>query len=78
VIDAVPQLIDELLLRGLSEDMQPFLIEKLGLGADDAKTRCAAYLAEDPHVAGRRAELASKEKRLVAVWHQLASFGDAM
>ena len=51
------------------------MFEKLGLGSDSAHARCAAYIAEDPHVVAAREELTTKMKRLETVQKALLNFG---
>ncbi|KAI0673304.1 P-loop containing nucleoside triphosphate hydrolase protein [Trametes maxima] len=75
IIDYVPLAIDEDLLYALAGKLQSVLIEKLGLGSAKADARCAAYIAEDPHVVSLRAELMAKKKKLEAVQRALFNFG---
>ncbi|KAH9851169.1 P-loop containing nucleoside triphosphate hydrolase protein [Lenzites betulinus] len=75
VIDSIPLSIDLHLLYTLAERLQAVLIEKLGLGSAKSDARCAAYIAEDPHVAAQRSELLAKKKKLEAVQRELFNFG---
>lgn len=67
--------IDNEFLFAFAQSLQPFLIEKLGLGSPTASARCAAYLAEDPVVVAEREELTGRKKRLEAVQVELYNFG---
>lgn len=71
----MPLAIDHEFLYSFAEDLQDFLIEKLGLGSKDAAEKCAAYLAEDPHIVATREELLSRKRRLEKVQEQLLNFG---
>ncbi|KAI0350450.1 hypothetical protein OH77DRAFT_1068510 [Trametes cingulata] len=75
IIDYVPRIIDLKLLYTLADRMQGVLIEKLGLGSAKADERCAAYIAEDPHVVASRTELLAKKKKLEEVQRALFDFG---
>ncbi|KAI9058580.1 hypothetical protein FKP32DRAFT_1761408 [Trametes sanguinea] len=75
IIDYIPLSIDLHLLYALAESLQGVLIEKLGLGSAKADTRCAAYIAEDPHVVATRTELMAKKAKLESVQRALFNFG---
>lgn len=75
MIDNVPSLIDLKLVKAVAKTMQPFLIEKLGLGTVSGSARCAAYLAEDPNIVARREELVARKRRLESVDTELCNFG---
>ncbi|EPQ51165.1 hypothetical protein GLOTRDRAFT_141261 [Gloeophyllum trabeum ATCC 11539] len=75
VIDNVPLMIDHKFVRAIAKDLQSSLISQLGLGTANASTRCATYLAEDPHVVARREELIARKKRLEGVTKELSNFG---
>ncbi|KAI0820102.1 P-loop containing nucleoside triphosphate hydrolase protein [Trametes gibbosa] len=75
IIDYVPLSIDLHFLYTLAERLQGVLIEKLGLGSAKSDARCAAYIAEDPHVSAQRSELLAKKKKLEAVQRELFNFG---
>ncbi|KAI0633205.1 P-loop containing nucleoside triphosphate hydrolase protein [Trametes polyzona] len=75
VIDYTPLLIDLHLLYKLEERLQGVLIERLGLGSAKADARCAAYIAEDPHVSALRSELLAKRAKLEKVQRALYDFG---
>ncbi|OSD00790.1 hypothetical protein PYCCODRAFT_1393152 [Trametes coccinea BRFM310] len=75
IIDYVPLSIDLHLLYALAENLQGVLIEKLGLGSAKADARCAAYIAEDPHVVALRTELMAKKAKLESVQRALFNFG---
>ncbi|GBE86763.1 P-loop containing nucleoside triphosphate hydrolase protein [Sparassis latifolia] len=75
VIDYVPLSIDHLFLYAFAEDLQAFLLNKLGLGGPNATARCEAYLVEDAGVVAAREELTSKKKRLESVQVELFNFG---
>lgn len=75
IIDNVPQTIDLVFLKALSENLMPFLISKLALGTADSNTRCTMYLAEDPVLVARRRELKARKERLEEVQMALQSFG---
>ena len=74
IIDAVPMTIDLQFLYAFCESLQDCIIEKLGLGAPDAKSKCDFYLAEDPHVAAKRKALNAKKARLVKVQRAISKF----
>lgn len=57
------------------DTLQDRLFEQLGFGMDGTAERCAALLAEDPHVKAAREEASSRKKRLEKVQDQLLSFG---
>ena len=67
--------IDNTFLFSFAEDLQPFLIEKLGLGTSTGSTRCALYLAEDVAIAAEREELSNKKKRLENIQSEISNFG---
>lgn len=71
----VPAVIDSVFVQQLAEQLQPFLIEKFGMGTAGATERCASYLAEDSAVVARRDELLARERRLTSVQQQLVTFG---
>ena len=75
VSDYVPLTIDYHFLFKFSDAIRTRLFERLGLGAPNAPTRCAAYMAEDPAVVAERDELLSKKKRLENVRQALWTFG---
>lgn len=75
VIDVVPMMLDGFFVRALSDELQSFLIMKLGLGTADATARCEGYLAEDPNVVVKRAELAARKVRLESAIEELDRFG---
>ncbi|KIY73278.1 hypothetical protein CYLTODRAFT_257737, partial [Cylindrobasidium torrendii FP15055 ss-10] len=75
VIDNIPQLIDVHFLRKVARSLQPFLIEKFGLGTMEASERCGKYLTEDVSVVAKRDELLGRQKRLKTVQAQLIAFG---
>ena len=71
----MPLSIDLHCLYDYAEALQGVLIEKLGLGSAKADARCAAYVAEDPHVVALRTELEAKKRKLEAVQKALYNFG---
>ncbi|OCH87803.1 hypothetical protein OBBRIDRAFT_827487 [Obba rivulosa] len=75
VIDYVPLAIDHMFLYALAEALQPFLIDKLGIGATNAAARCRAYLSEEPSVVALREELSGRKRRLEGVQMELFNFG---
>ena len=44
--------------------LEKVLNEELGIGSEDARSRCAEYLKEPPHIAERREALMRKVERL--------------
>jgi hypothetical protein len=68
-------LIDLKFVKAVAQHLQPFLISKLGLGTAGANARCEAYLAEEPGIVARRAELLAQKARLEAVENELFRFG---
>lgn len=75
VVDYVPLVIDHEFLRAFGDDLQAHLIKQLGLGAEDAVAKCAAYLEEDPFIVSAREELTGRKKRLESVQEELLRFG---
>ncbi|KAI0072419.1 hypothetical protein K474DRAFT_398426 [Panus rudis PR-1116 ss-1] len=75
IIDNVPMTIDHSFLFEFSSTLQSYLIEKLGLGSENATSRCSAYLAEDPTIVAEREELLAKKKRLISVQNELYQYG---
>ncbi|EMD31064.1 hypothetical protein CERSUDRAFT_60537 [Gelatoporia subvermispora B] len=75
VIDYVPLSIDHTFLYTFAEALQPYLIERLGIGSQNAAARCQAYISEDPHVIAQREELMGRKKRLESVQTELFNFG---
>ncbi|KAL1943454.1 hypothetical protein VTO73DRAFT_4529 [Trametes versicolor] len=74
--DSVTHVIDEHLLFSLAAVLgEGVLIERLGLGAEDTKARCAKYLEESADVAALREELRAKKKRLDDAQKALYEFG---
>ena len=67
--------IDLQFLYAFCESLQDCVIEKLGLGAPDAKSKCEFYLVEDLHVSARRKALNAKKARLVKVQKAISKFG---
>ena len=51
---------------GLIRDqaLEKVLTQELGIGSEDARSRCAEYLKEPPHIAERREALMRKVERL--------------
>ena len=49
-----------------SDTLRGTLCEKLEVTSGESRAKCAAYLAEDPVVSTRRAELLSKQAQLKA------------
>lgn len=75
IIDNIPSMIDLKFVKALAKEIQPFLIAKFELGTDNANTRCAMYLAEDPNIVAKRDELTARKKRLESVHQELIKFG---
>ncbi|KAH8092249.1 P-loop containing nucleoside triphosphate hydrolase protein [Cristinia sonorae] len=75
MIDNVPMTIDNMFLFAFARELQPCLIEKLGLGSFSSAARCASYLAEDPNVVHERDELLARKKRLESVQIELFNAG---
>jgi len=71
IIDNVPMAIDSEFLFSFADDVQSYLVKKLGLVAPDSAVRCQTYLAEDPAIASSREELNSRKKRLEAIQKEL-------
>ena len=59
----------------LAEELQPVLLEKLGIGSSNGDARCASYIAEEQEVVVLRSELLSKKKRLESVQKALFNCG---
>ncbi|KAI8996220.1 P-loop containing nucleoside triphosphate hydrolase protein [Trametes punicea] len=74
-VDNITAAIDEHLLYAFSDVLFDTLVEKLGLTSEDARAKCAKYLAEDPDVSALREELQAKKKRLDKVHKELCEFG---
>ena len=72
MIDNVPMTIDHTFLFSFARALQQYLIEKLAVASP---ARCAAYLAEDPHIVAEREELMARKKRLESVQTELFNFG---
>lgn len=51
-------------VKGVSRELQNFLVAKLELGSERGSERCRAWLAEDPAVAARRTKLQSRKATL--------------
>ncbi|KAH8092248.1 P-loop containing nucleoside triphosphate hydrolase protein [Cristinia sonorae] len=75
MIDSIPMTIDSMLLFAFARELQPWLIEKLGLGSSTSGARCASYLAEDPTIVHERDELMARKKRLESVQMELFNAG---
>ncbi|KDQ60443.1 hypothetical protein JAAARDRAFT_125646, partial [Jaapia argillacea MUCL 33604] len=75
IIDNIPLMIDLQFVKAVGEDLQPFLVGKLGLGNSSASERCASYLVEDPSVVTKRDELIARKNRLELVATKLYHFG---
>ena len=67
--------IDLQFLYAFCESLHDCVIEKLGLGAPDAKSKCEFYLAEDPNVAAKRRVLNAKKACLVNAQRAINEFG---
>ncbi|KAJ7593810.1 P-loop containing nucleoside triphosphate hydrolase protein [Mycena floridula] len=76
IIDIVPSAIDYKFVRCVSAELQSFLIKKFALGTAEANEKCQTYLIEDPDLVDRRNELLAKQKRLLKVQFELATFAD--
>ncbi|KAI0791138.1 P-loop containing nucleoside triphosphate hydrolase protein [Abortiporus biennis] len=75
VIDNIPMNIDNWFLFPFADELQGFLIAKLGLGASNATSRCSAFLTEDPNIVAERDDLINRKKRLESVQQELYNFG---
>ncbi|TFY75946.1 hypothetical protein EWM64_g8066 [Hericium alpestre] len=75
IIDCVPMHIDNKFVKGILQDLHPFLVNKMGLVGRGATERCARYLAEDPDVVAQREEVVARKKTLQNVKKELDSFG---
>ncbi|KAH7928504.1 hypothetical protein BV22DRAFT_1192754 [Leucogyrophana mollusca] len=75
VIDNIPGVLDLLLVKAVSKDLQSFLITQLEIGSASATERLAMYVAEDPRVVANRDELIARKKRLESVEQELRNFG---
>ncbi|KAH7920090.1 hypothetical protein BV22DRAFT_826286 [Leucogyrophana mollusca] len=75
VIDNIPGILDLLLVKAVSKDLQSFLITQLEIGSASATERLAMYVAEDPRVVAYREELVARKKRLESVERELRNFG---
>lgn len=75
IIDYIPLAIDHDFIYSFAEELQDRLVEKLGLVSNDARDRCSAYLAEDPHVVAIREELTARRRRLEKVQEELLNYG---
>ncbi|TFY83071.1 hypothetical protein EWM64_g941 [Hericium alpestre] len=75
VIDTIPSMIDLVFLKGVQNDIQNFLLEKIQIGGKDGRDLCARYLAEDPDVVARRDEIMARQETLEKVKAELYSFG---
>ncbi|KDQ54657.1 hypothetical protein JAAARDRAFT_401009 [Jaapia argillacea MUCL 33604] len=75
VTDTIPLVIDVKFVKAVSKDLSPFLVSTLDLGSTNARSRCASYLAEEPHIAEKRKQLTAKKERLETVITELMNFG---
>ncbi|THU79389.1 hypothetical protein K435DRAFT_973183 [Dendrothele bispora CBS 962.96] len=75
VVDVIPSLIDLCFVKGLAEEVQPYLVMKLGLCTTSASEKCAKFLAEDASVAAKREALMSRKTMLQNVLQELRDFG---
>lgn len=74
IVDYVPMAVHFGFLVPLSESLQSFLIEKLGLSGEKAVERCARYAAEDARTASQREELLVRKTRLENAHRELLHF----
>ncbi|KAJ7590319.1 P-loop containing nucleoside triphosphate hydrolase protein [Mycena floridula] len=74
IIDMSPSAIDYKFVKCVSEELQSFLIKKFALGTAEANEKCQTFLMEDPDLVDKRNELLAKQKRLLKVQYELATF----
>ena len=63
-VDYVPMTIDFEMLKRFNRKLHEVLFKELAMGAEDARIRCEAFLAEAPEVINRRNGLSGKLVRL--------------
>ncbi|KAL0952898.1 hypothetical protein HGRIS_007116 [Hohenbuehelia grisea] len=61
-VDVITATIDQEFVMAVAENLQPYLIEKLGLGDPEAAVRCATLLVEDVNTFAPREELIARKK----------------
>lgn len=64
VADLVPQIIDGMFIRPLSDTLRDSLLDKLNITSASGQKRCAAFLADSEVIAIQRTDLTRKLKRL--------------
>lgn len=72
-VDIIPMAADETLVRGFCHGLEKRLFEGLGVSGDNAKDRCAAFLAYSNDVTLERDMLKTRRDRLLLARQEIAS-----
>ncbi|QRV83400.1 dynamin central region protein [Ceratobasidium sp. AG-Ba] len=71
--DIVPMAIDDIMVTGLVDGLEKYLLENLGITGDNARKTCAGFLADSPETTREREVLKARLDRLNSARRELAS-----
>ncbi|KAH7334233.1 P-loop containing nucleoside triphosphate hydrolase protein [Rhizoctonia solani] len=72
-VDTICMTADQALVRAFAKDLDMYLCKALGTSADNAKEKCAAFLANSNEVRLTREALSTRRDRLVAAKNEVLS-----